>query len=162
MRRVGKSEPRKLKVTWKVTPLTAENDPDGSLRERQLEVTRRLLIRASEEAKAENLTGTVDSPHSTSRPEREPTLHCSPMATEIPQRQLRNDTASLLRRVEAGEHLRITVHGHPVAELVPVDRTHPFVPFDELVTELRGTMLSDDHLDKELRELDEVPRDPFA
>ena len=84
------------------------------------------------------------------------------MATEVPQRQLRNDTGSLLRRVEAGEHLRITVHGHPVAELVPVDRTHPFVPFGELVSELRGTMLPDDHLDSELREFDEIPRDPFA
>lgn len=156
MRRVSKSEPRKLKVTWKVTPLTAENDPDGSLRERQLQVIRRLLIRASEETKAENLTG-ADRPCSKCRP----TLQCSPMATEVPQRQLRNDTASLLRRVEAGEHLRITVHGHPVAELVPVDRTHPFVPFDELVSELRGRMLPDDHLDDELRQLDEIPRDPF-
>lgn len=84
------------------------------------------------------------------------------MPTEVPQRQLRNDTASLLRRVEAGERLRITVHGHPVAELVPVDRAHPFVPFDELVTELHGTLLANDRLDDELRELDQVPRDPFA
>jgi hypothetical protein len=37
-----------------------------------------------------------------------------------------------------------------------------FVPFDELVKELRGTMLSDDRLERELRELDEFPRDPFA
>lgn len=159
---MGKSEPRKLKLTWEVTPLTAENDPDGSLRERQLQVIRRLLIRASEEAKAENLTGTVDPPRSASCSEREPTLACSPMATEVPQRQLRNDTAGLLRRVEAGERLRITVHGHPVAELVPVDRTNPFVPFTELVRELRGTMLPDDRLDDELRQLDEIPRDPFA
>jgi prevent-host-death family protein len=84
------------------------------------------------------------------------------MATEVPQRQLRNDTASLLRRVQAGEHLRITVHGHPVAELVPVDRAHPFVPFNELVDELSGTMLPDDPLAEELRELDETARDPFA
>lgn len=84
------------------------------------------------------------------------------MATEVPQRQLRNDTASLLRRVEAGEHLRITVHGHPVAELVPLDRAHPFIPFNELVSELRGTMLPDDRLDDELREFDEAPQDPFA
>lgn len=89
-------------------------------------------------------------------------LRCSPMATEVPQRQLRNNTASLLRRVEAGERLRITVHGHPVAELVPVDRAHSFIPFDNLVSELRGTMLPDDHLDAELRELDDVSRDPFA
>jgi prevent-host-death family protein len=84
------------------------------------------------------------------------------MATDVPQRELRNNTSSLLRRVEAGERLRITVHGHPVAELVPVDRAQQFVPFDELVNGLRGVMLADDRLDEELRELDELPRDPFA
>jgi prevent-host-death family protein len=89
-------------------------------------------------------------------------LHCSPMATEIPQRELRNNTAGLLRRVEAGEQLRITVHGHPVADLVPVDRARQFVPFNELVNELAGKILPDDRLDDELRELDETPRDPFA
>ena len=71
------------------------------------------------------------------------------MATKVPQRQLRNETASLLHRVEAGEHLCITVHGHPVAELVPVEHAHPFVPFAKLVSELRGTMLPDDDLDKQ-------------
>lgn len=84
------------------------------------------------------------------------------MATEIPQRELRNNTAGLLRRVEAGEQLRITVHGHPVADLVPVDRARQFVPFNELVNELAGKILPDDRLDDELRELDETPRDPFA
>jgi prevent-host-death family protein len=84
------------------------------------------------------------------------------MATEIPQRELRNNTAELLRRVEAGEQLRITVHGHPVAELVPIDRAQQFVPFDEIVTELRGTMDRNDRLERELRDLDEPPRDPFA
>jgi prevent-host-death family protein len=58
------------------------------------------------------------------------------MATDIPQRQLRNHTADLLRRVEEGERLRITVHGHPVAELVPIEeRPKRFVPrerFEEL------------------------------
>lgn len=84
------------------------------------------------------------------------------MATDVPQRALRNSTASLLRRVEAGERLRITVHGHPVAELVPVDRAQQFVPFGELVRDLRGMMPPEDRLDEELRELDETPRDPFA
>jgi prevent-host-death family protein len=84
------------------------------------------------------------------------------MATEVPQRELRNNTADLLRRVEAGEQLRITVHGHPVAELVPIDRAQRFVPFDELVQGLRGTMRADDRLERELRELDAPPRDPFA
>jgi prevent-host-death family protein len=84
------------------------------------------------------------------------------MATDVPQRELRNNTAKLLRRVEAGERLRITVHGHPVAELVPVDRAQQFVPFDELVNELGGVMLPGDRLDEELRGHDESPRDPFA
>ncbi|HET8823372.1 MAG TPA: type II toxin-antitoxin system prevent-host-death family antitoxin [Thermoleophilaceae bacterium] len=84
------------------------------------------------------------------------------MATDVPQRELRNNTAGLLRRVEAGERLRITVHGHPVAELVPLDRAQQFVPFDELVRDLGGLMLPGDRLDEELRDLDETPRDPFA
>jgi prevent-host-death family protein len=84
------------------------------------------------------------------------------MATDVPQRELRNHTASLLRRVEAGERLRITVHGHPIAELVPLDRANQFVPFDTLVRDLRGLMLPDDRLDEELRELGEPPHDPFA
>jgi prevent-host-death family protein len=84
------------------------------------------------------------------------------MATDVPQRELRNNTASLLRRVEAGEHLRVTVHGHPVAELVPLSRPERFVPFDELVRGLSGLMRADDRLDEELRALDELPHDPFA
>jgi prevent-host-death family protein len=88
-------------------------------------------------------------------------LHCSPMATEIPQRMLRNDTAALLRRVEGGERLRITVHGHAVADLVPVERAAAFVPFDELARELNGLLLADDRLDAELRALDDAPRDAF-
>ncbi len=37
--------------------------------------------------------------------------------TEVPSRELRNDTAGVLRRVEAGEVLTITVRGKPVARL---------------------------------------------
>ncbi len=37
----------------------------------------------------------------------------------IPQRELRNNVARVLRQVEAGERLRITVDGRPVADLVP-------------------------------------------
>lgn len=39
---------------------------------------------------------------------------------EIPQRELRNNVAAVLRRVEAGERLRVTVRGRPVADLVPI------------------------------------------
>ena len=83
------------------------------------------------------------------------------MATDVPQRELRNNTASLLRRVESGERIRITVHGHPVAELVPVERAQAFVPFEEVVRDLRGLLAPDDRLDDELRADDEPPRDPF-
>lgn len=84
------------------------------------------------------------------------------MASEVPQRELRTNTAGLLRRVEAGERLRITVQGHPVAELVPVDCLEHFVPFDQVVNGLRGLMRADDRLERELREVDEAPRDRFA
>jgi prevent-host-death family protein len=39
---------------------------------------------------------------------------------EIPQRELRNNVAAVLREVEGGESLRVTVRGRPVAELVPI------------------------------------------
>jgi prevent-host-death family protein len=42
------------------------------------------------------------------------------MSDEVSVRELRNHTAEVLRRVEAGEHLRVTVDRRPVAELVPL------------------------------------------
>lgn len=83
------------------------------------------------------------------------------MAT-IPQRALRNDTAGVLRRVEAGETVRITSNGRPVADLVPVERAATFVALDEVVSQISGVLRPDDRLDQELRELDHVPADPFA
>jgi len=38
---------------------------------------------------------------------------------EVATRELRNDTAGVLRRVEAGETVVITVRGKAVADLVP-------------------------------------------
>ncbi|HEX7293927.1 MAG TPA: type II toxin-antitoxin system prevent-host-death family antitoxin [Solirubrobacterales bacterium] len=38
---------------------------------------------------------------------------------EVATRELRNNTAGVLRRVEAGESFVITVRGKPVANLVP-------------------------------------------
>jgi prevent-host-death family protein len=84
------------------------------------------------------------------------------MATDVPQRELRNNTAALLRRVEGGERLRVTVHGHPVAELVPAGGAPRFAAFDRVAAGLHGLMRADDRLDEELRAADEQPRDPFA
>jgi prevent-host-death family protein len=41
---------------------------------------------------------------------------------DVSSRDLRNHTADVLRRVERGERLRISVNRRPVAELVPLDR----------------------------------------
>jgi prevent-host-death family protein len=56
------------------------------------------------------------------------------MATlrEIPQRELRNRTADVLREVEAGTTIRITVNGRPVADLTPIRRRARFVGADVL------------------------------
>jgi prevent-host-death family protein len=43
------------------------------------------------------------------------------MAT-IPQKELRNNVADVLRRAEAGEEFTITVAGRPVAQLGPTRR----------------------------------------
>ena len=41
------------------------------------------------------------------------------MAETISQRELRNDNAEIMRRVEAGESFVVTRNGRPVADLVP-------------------------------------------
>jgi prevent-host-death family protein len=43
--------------------------------------------------------------------------------SDVSSRDLRNRTAEVLRRVEAGERVRISVNRRPVAELVPLERT---------------------------------------
>lgn len=41
---------------------------------------------------------------------------------DVSSRDLRNRTADVLRRVEAGERVRISVNHRPVAQLVPLER----------------------------------------
>lgn len=50
------------------------------------------------------------------------------MAKDVSVRELRNHTADVLRRVEGGERLRITVDRRPVAELVPLPGRATWVP----------------------------------
>jgi prevent-host-death family protein len=45
------------------------------------------------------------------------------MPETIGQRQLRNDNADIMRRVEAGESFVITRHGKPIADLIPRARS---------------------------------------
>lgn len=54
--------------------------------------------------------------------------------TEVAARDLRNDTAGVLRRVESGEQIVITVRGKPVAQLLAVGaEKRAFVPHTELL-----------------------------
>lgn len=58
--------------------------------------------------------------------------------SEIPSRELRNDTAGVLRRVQSGDELLVTVSGKPVAQLLPVQRSRRrWLPRTELVRRLR-------------------------
>ena len=51
---------------------------------------------------------------------------------EVAVRDLRNHTTSVLRRVERGERLRITVNGRPVAQITPLARRREVVPWTEV------------------------------
>ncbi|MDQ3721705.1 MAG: type II toxin-antitoxin system prevent-host-death family antitoxin [Actinomycetota bacterium] len=50
------------------------------------------------------------------------------MAGTVSVRELRNRTAEVLRRVEAGERLQVTVDRRPVAELIPLPSRGTWVP----------------------------------
>jgi len=56
----------------------------------------------------------------------------------IASRDLRNDTAGVLRRVEAGEQLTVTSNGRAIAQLVPIGSARrSWLPRAELVQRLR-------------------------
>jgi prevent-host-death family protein len=55
---------------------------------------------------------------------------------DVSVRELRNHTADVLRRVEAGERLQVTVDRRPVAELVPLPARSAWVPRQRVVEAL--------------------------
>ncbi len=60
----------------------------------------------------------------------------------IPQRELRNNISRVLREVQAGERLRVTVDGRPVADLVPIGNApRTFVERESLMQLLKRTSL---------------------
>ena len=60
----------------------------------------------------------------------------------IAQRELRNRISKVLREVEAGEKVRVTVNGRPVAELVPIEGgRRTFVARDQLLALLANAPL---------------------
>jgi prevent-host-death family protein len=58
----------------------------------------------------------------------------------IASRELRNDTAGVLRRVQHGDEVIITVRGEPVAEIIPIRKgRRRWIPRDELLDRLSHT-----------------------
>lgn len=83
------------------------------------------------------------------------------MAT-IPQRELRNDVSSVLRRAEAGEEFEITVDGRPVARLTGIAGRRRFIPADEFVRLFDLSGMPDEAFLADVGEgIDHEVRDPF-
>lgn len=81
--------------------------------------------------------------------------------TDLPARDLRNDVSGVLRRVEAGERLRVTVSGRPVAELIPLPARQESMTWEQFERHLDGGR-ADPGLSRDLAELvpdstDDVP-----
>ena len=50
----------------------------------------------------------------------------------IPARDLRNHTAEVLRRVEAGEEIEVLKDNRPVAKIIPLSRRPQWLPASEI------------------------------
>ncbi len=59
------------------------------------------------------------------------------VAATITQRELRNDSGSIMRRLDDGETFIITRNGTPVGELTPL-RRHRFVSADTVTAAFRN------------------------
>jgi prevent-host-death family protein len=71
------------------------------------------------------------------------------VSDEVSVRELRNHTTAVLRRVESGQRLRVTVDRRPVAELVPLPAEDVWVPLARAVA---GLVQADAGLGDELAE----------
>ncbi|MGH3686724.1 MAG: type II toxin-antitoxin system Phd/YefM family antitoxin [Pseudonocardiaceae bacterium] len=93
------------------------------------------------------------------------------MGETIKQSELRNNNAEIMRRVAAGESFTVTVHGQPIADLVPHQRTGhrrrrlvPAVDFDAALAALAPVDVQ--QWKRDLQEADHVfggdlPTDPW-
>ena len=57
---------------------------------------------------------------------------------DVSVRELRNHTARVIAAVEAGEPVVLTVHGRPVADIVPRELRSERRPRERLLAELAG------------------------
>lgn len=70
----------------------------------------------------------------------------------IPARDLRNHTAEVLRRVEAGEEIEVLRDNRPIAKIVPLSRRRQWLPAAEVSHELARLGPDATGLAQELRE----------
>ncbi|HXL18353.1 MAG TPA: type II toxin-antitoxin system prevent-host-death family antitoxin [Streptosporangiaceae bacterium] len=71
--------------------------------------------------------------------------------TAIPARDLRNHTAEILRRVEAGEEIEVLKDNRPVAKIIPLSRRREWLPAAEIGHELLQLGPDTTGLSEELR-----------
>lgn len=64
---------------------------------------------------------------------------------EISVRTLRSALSRTLRHVSRGKHVRVTMHGRPIVDLVPADSTRTDDWLDELVAAGRVTRATSPH-----------------
>lgn len=69
----------------------------------------------------------------------------------IPARDLRNHTAEVLRRVEAGEEIEVLKDNRPIAKIVPLSRRRQWLPASEIGNELVRLGPDTSGLSEELR-----------
>lgn len=77
---------------------------------------------------------------------------------EVGLRELRQQASDLVRRVEAGETITITVSGRPAAQLVPAER-RTWRRFEEISELFAGP--ADRHWEEDRQLVDGVPRSPW-
>ena len=65
------------------------------------------------------------------------TCYSRGMAEAITQRELRNDSGEIMRRLDRGETFIVTRNGTPVGELTPM-RRHRFVSSDTVLATFRN------------------------
>lgn len=93
------------------------------------------------------------------------------MGETIKQSELRNNNAEIMRRVAGGESFTVTVHGQPVADLVPHQRSGhrrrrlvPAAEFDAALAQLSPVDVEQWQRDREEADDlfgDDLPTDPW-
>lgn len=71
---------------------------------------------------------------------------------DVSVRELRNHVSDVLRRVEAGERLRVTVDRRPVAQIIPIPTRRASLPGAEFAAWLEGGGGTDPDFAEDLRQ----------